>query len=146
MRMLRHMTLALAAVLTLALLSGAMMTRQVSAQGGGPLVTIAGPLPVPVDTSSEMVLLFDETLEVSPGPPHGTRLGPFDVSRFSQVRIATRLESGSAADVRVTPLLLMGASVVNSLYPRYRAAPGLGSGPSAGIGSPSRQSRVRSWR
>jgi hypothetical protein len=115
MRMLRQTTLALAAVLTLAVVSAAMMSRQVGAQSGGPLVTIAGPLPVPVDTSSETVLVFDQTLEVSPGGPTGVRLGPFDVSSFSQVRIATRLESGSAADVTVTPLLLMGASVVQDV-------------------------------
>ena len=116
MRILRHATLALVAVLTFAILSSALMSRQVSAQASGPRVTLEGPLPLPVDTSSETVLVFDQTLEVSPGgPPGGMRLGPFDVSLFSQVRIATRLESGAAADVRVSPLLLMGPSVVNDI-------------------------------
>jgi hypothetical protein len=53
------------------------------------------------------VLAFDETLEVSPGPPQGLRLGPIDVSRFRQVRIATRLVEGGAANVTVTALVLM---------------------------------------
>lgn len=111
----RHTLFALAAVASLAHMTVFTMSDDMAAQSAGPQVTIQGPLPLPVDDSSETVLVFDETREVSPGPPQGLRLGPIDVSRFRQVRVAARLVEGAAADVSVNTFVLMGTTVLDAV-------------------------------
>ena len=110
----RHTLFALATAAGLALITTFAMSPGTAAQSAGPHVTIAGPLTLPVDDSSETVLALDETLEVSPGNPGGTRLGPIDVSRFRQVRVATRLVEGGAADVAVRAYVLMGTTLLQT--------------------------------
>lgn len=105
---------ALATAAGLALITTFAMSHGTAAQSAGPRVTIEGPLPLPVDDSSETVLAFDETLEVPPVVPTGIRLGPIDVSRFRQVRVAARLVQGAAADVTVSTLVLIGTTLLET--------------------------------
>ena len=102
MRTSRNRLITSVAVMSLALVIGFVMNHSVAAQSGGPRVTIDGPLPLPVDASSQTALLLNETREVSPGGPLGLHLGPIDVSGFKQIRVASRLVSGGSANVTVT--------------------------------------------
>ena len=113
MRTLRNRLVVLAAVASLMIGIGSIMNLPVAAQGGGPQITIQGPLPLPVDDSSQTVLIFDQVREVGPGGP-GTLLGPIDVSSFRQIRVASRLVTGAAASVTVTPVLQMASQGVST--------------------------------
>jgi hypothetical protein len=116
MRTLRHKLVALVVVASLVIVIGSVMgNRQVAAQQGGPRVSIVAPLPLPVDDSSETVLVLDQTIEVSPGPVGGDALGPIDVSGFKQIRVATRLVSGGAVNLQVFPAVSMGAGPLESI-------------------------------
>jgi hypothetical protein len=117
MRTSRNRLITSVAVMSLALVIGFVMNHSVAAQSGGPRVTIDGPLPLPVDASSQTVLVLNETREVSPGGPLGLHLGPIDVSGFKQIRVASRLVSGGSANVTVTPLLEMTPGIVEGLIP-----------------------------
>ena len=74
-------------------------------------VQIAGT--VPVRDASETVLVFNQTKPVALGAVDV--LGPIDVSSFREVRVATRLVAGAAADLLVVPALSMTGGALESI-------------------------------